>query len=62
MTLVVRQAKGLAIARKATSLQVAVAGETYRGETQEGLDGPMIAGEIARLALELKTELEMAAA
>lgn len=57
MTLVVRQAKSLKIARLSTSLQVAVVGESNRSPTQEALDGVKIAGEIATLAIELKDEL-----
>lgn len=60
MTLVVRQGKALAIARMSTSLQIAVAGETLRPDTQPALDGPKLAGELAALALDLKDELEEA--
>lgn len=57
MTLVVRQAKSLKVARLATSLQIAVVGESNRPPTQPALDGVKIADEIVTLAGELRDEL-----
>ena len=62
MTLIHRQAKSLQIARLATSLQVAVVGESNRSPTQLALDAVRIAEDVQTLAGELKDELRAAGA
>lgn len=54
----VRMRRALLIARKATSLQIAVAGQTNLGVTEQALDGVAICSEIIERAERLKGELE----